>query len=67
MKQMKEEDNLNNELKLSKVWPQSQLMTGISCLTYGVSCYYFDRESQKLLRCVLSIHEEYINILHVIV
>ena len=42
-------------------------MTSISCLTYGISCLYFDRGSGRLISCLISIHEEFINILHVIV
>lgn len=45
----------------------SQLNTSISCLTYGINCLFFDRQSNKLRSCLLSIHEEYINIIHVIV
>lgn len=42
-------------------------MTAINCLTYGVTCLYYDRVTEKLYKCLLSVHEQYINILHVII
>lgn len=39
----------------------------ISALTYGFNCLVLDPRTNKLYNCILSIHEEYINILHLII
>lgn len=39
----------------------------ISALTYGLNCLVLDPRNNKLHDCILSIHEEYINILHIII
>jgi hypothetical protein len=41
--------------------------TAISALTYGFNCLIWDGRSKQLYDCILSIHEEYINILHIII
>lgn len=39
----------------------------ISALTYGFNCLIWDSRTEKLYDCILSIHEGYINILHIII
>ena len=39
----------------------------ISAITYGLHCFVLDPKSNKLYSCILTIHEEYINILHLII
>lgn len=39
----------------------------ISALTYGFNCLIWDPRSKQLYDCILSIHEDYINILHIII
>lgn len=58
---------MDDDTGLNKVWPNSQLNTAINCITFGISCLYFDRIENKMRTCLMSIHEEYINIIHVII
>jgi hypothetical protein len=39
----------------------------ISALTYGLHCLVMDPRTSHLHDCILTIHEEYINILHLII
>ena len=39
----------------------------VSAITYGLHCLVFDARTNRLYNCILSIHEEYINILHLII
>lgn len=39
----------------------------ISALTYGFNCLVLEPNHNRLHDCILSIHEEYINILHLII
>jgi hypothetical protein len=45
----------------------SRFSNAISALTYGLSCLIWDAQGRQLYECVLSIHETYINILHIII
>lgn len=45
----------------------SRYSNAISALTYGLSCLIWDPQSRQLYDCILSIHETYINILHIII
>lgn len=39
----------------------------ISALTYGFNCLIWDSRGKQLYDCILSIHEGYVNILHIII
>lgn len=39
----------------------------LSGLTYGFNCLVYYSKGNQLYDCILSIHEEYINILHIII
>jgi hypothetical protein len=39
----------------------------LSAITYGLHCLVLDPRTNRLHDCILSVHEEYINILHLIV
>ena len=45
----------------------SHFNTAISALTYGFGCLVLDPRHNRLHDCILSIHEAYMNILHVII
>jgi hypothetical protein len=45
----------------------NRFSNAISALTYGFNCLIWDSRSKQLYDCILSIHEEYINILHIII
>lgn len=55
------------QMQSYKKFANSQLQTAINCLIYGIHCFYFDRIDNKLYQCLLTIHEEYINIIHIII
>jgi hypothetical protein len=41
--------------------------SAISALTYGVSCLVWEGQRKQLFDCILSVHESYVNILHMII
>jgi hypothetical protein len=45
---------------------ESRFNLAISALTYGFDCLVMGKDGQ-LYECVLSIHESYINILHLLI
>lgn len=45
----------------------SRFNRAISALTYGFNCLIWDARTKQLYECILSIHEDYINILHLII
>lgn len=45
----------------------SRYNNALSALTYGFNCLIYDSKGGKLYDCILSIHESYINILHIII
>ena len=46
---------------------QGGLNGAVSALTYGLGCWVWAGPRSGLWECVVSIHEEYVNILHVLV
>ena len=60
---MLEGDNNAMDMSLS----DGRNNNAISALTYGFNCLVLDPRHNRLHDCILSIHEAYINIVHVII
>ena len=45
----------------------NSINNSISALTYGFHCLVYHKSKNELYDCILSIHEDYVNILHLII